>query len=329
MASRCPVFSACLCLFCIVAVGTTTRIVATTPTRPTRWLSRLIVGTSKFSAAAPGFNYTGFSRFPAFYFGADETGDGVQSPDELAFVARHALAGWGWQQGSASGHHGEAQGQAAAARLRALAPRTDNATSPDALFVYRQSEALFTLYDLMAAVAANATLSVSAELHDPVNTSQVCGGGGLLGYGEEPFLSYWVNVVGGEIAHEEYVDAVFYDGFDKLYSSNTLANQGCPGFSQPNRTAQALEDKVAATARQADVLNAQHRFPIISTYNYLAPSASVLQTDAESDLTEGSMNGITEDVYAHALAGKVWMRFYEVVGSWRRTRQCSDCQRHS
>ena len=158
---------------------------------------RLLRPGSAFSAAVPSFGYSGFDRFPAFYFGAAE-GTGLQSAAELQLIARHALAGWGWQQGHGAGAHGEAQGQAAATRLRSVAPRRPNGSSgsggssPDALWVYRQSESLFTYYDLMAAVAANATLAGSARLTDPLNASQPCGGGGLLGYGKEPFRSYWI-----------------------------------------------------------------------------------------------------------------------------------------
>ena len=46
------------------------------------------------------------------------------------------------------------------------------------------------------------------------------------------------------------------DGFDKLYSGSALATS-CPGFAQANRTAAALLDKVAATARPPDEVNPQ------------------------------------------------------------------------
>ena len=262
--------------------------------------SVLIRDDSSLSAAAPAWNYSGFARFPAFYFGAAE-GSGVQSSQELAFVARHALSGWGWQEGHGAKAHGEMEGQQAAARLRAIAPRNSSA-SPDALFVYRQSESLFTYYDLMAAVDTNASLADSAQLHAPSNASQLCGGGGLLCYSEQPFLDYWINTVGGEIAAELHVDAVFYDGFDKLYSGNTLASI-CPGFT-PQSTAAALRAKVAATARQADLLNHHGRTPILSTYNSL--------TSTTHGFGGMALNGVSEDDYAKALAGKSYLRFYEV-----------------
>jgi hypothetical protein len=212
---------------------------------------------SALSAAAPAWNYSGFVRFPAFYFGASE-GSGVQSAQELAFVARHALAGWGWQQGHGAKAHGEQQGQQAAARLRAVAPRNSSGTAPDALCVYRQSESLFTYYDLMAAVAANTSLAASSQLHAPANSSKLCGGGGLLSFSQQPFLDYWVNTVGSEIAMEDHVDAVFYDGFDKLYAGNSLA-ASCPGYTASSTEA-ALRAKVTAVARQADVLNHRGAF---------------------------------------------------------------------
>lgn len=274
-------------------------------TTPVPSLSTLLLRQeSPLSAATPAWNYTGFYRFPSFYFGASE-GTGVQSPQQLQFVARHALGGWGWQQGHGAKAHGESEGQQAAARLRAVAPRNSSA-GPDALFVYRQSESLFTYYDLMAEVDANASLAASAQLHVPSNASQLCGGGGLLSYSEQPFLDYWVNTVGGEIAGEANVDAVFYDGFDKLYSGNALA-ASCPGFT-PNRTAAALRAKLAATARQADVLNRRGRSLILSSYNSIQPH---ILTEI-SGVHGTAMNGVSEDEYAKALAGKSWLRFYEV-----------------
>ena len=43
------------------------------------------------SAIAPPWQYSGFARFPSFYFGATESGP--QSSAELAYVRRNALAG--------------------------------------------------------------------------------------------------------------------------------------------------------------------------------------------------------------------------------------------
>jgi hypothetical protein len=249
----------------------------------------------------PPWTYSGFSRFPSFYFGASA---GAQSPAQLALVARFSLAGWGWQQGF-SGGHGEAQGLAAARALRRVAP-AGLPTSPDAAFVYRQSESLFTFYDAMKNLTTDPALApvlFAAQLRDPV-TGRACGGGGLLSFSNATFSAYWTGTVGGELASEApTVRAVFYDGFDKLYAGVTLAAQGCPAFGA-NATAAALRAKVAATAAQAAaMLRAGGVVPIISTYNYLRGAAA-------SSL--GSMNGVFEDEYVAALAGTPWLRFYEV-----------------
>ena len=47
------------------------------------------------TAAGFPWKYKGFDAFPALYFGANETGP--ESERELALIARHQLAGWGWQ----------------------------------------------------------------------------------------------------------------------------------------------------------------------------------------------------------------------------------------
>ena len=43
------------------------------------------------------FPYTGYDRFPAFYFGSRP--EGLQAEPQLATMARHSLVGWGWEQG--------------------------------------------------------------------------------------------------------------------------------------------------------------------------------------------------------------------------------------
>lgn len=212
-------------------------------------LPQLLVPTSPLSAATPfGGAYTGFDRFPAFYFGAAEGGK-PQSPTELDFVQRHALSGWGWQQGCVpNAHNGEAMGAAAAEALANHTATTPVGQKPDFLFVYRQSESIFTYYTLMEAVETNSTLKAAAELHDPVNRTAVCGGGGLMAFDTPEYVDYWSETVAMEVASEPHVNAVFFDGYDKLYAGTALAAAGCPGFTA-NLTAAALRDKVAATVR--------------------------------------------------------------------------------
>lgn len=43
----------------------------------------------------PSWDYKGFDRFPAMYFGANETG--MEDSDELNLISKHQLSGWGWQ----------------------------------------------------------------------------------------------------------------------------------------------------------------------------------------------------------------------------------------
>jgi len=198
------------------------------------------------------------------------------------------------------------------AALRRVAPR-GSAGAPDAAFVYRQSESLFTYYDTYAAVSNNSALLGAATLVDPVS-GRACGGGGLLAFANATFASYWSSTIGGEIAGEGEVDAVFFDGFDKLYGGDTLATLGCAGFT-PALAAAALLAKVDATAAQARVLNAAGKVPILSTYNFLKAAAEGLSLGEGLPLGAGSlgdMNGVYEDDYVQRLAGTSWLRFYEV-----------------
>ena len=258
------------------------------------------------STPAPAWNYSGFSRFPSFYFGADQAGP--QPPAQVALVARFALAGWGWQQGFSRGH-GEEQGREAAEAVRRLAPAGAPA-APDALFVYRQSESLFTYYDAFANVTHSPSLLAAAQLADPAS-GRLCGGGGLLAFGNATFSRYWVGAVGGELAAEApLVAAAFYDGFDKLYAGGTLGAEGCSGFT-PAATAAELRAKVAATAAQAALLNAAGSLPLLSTYNFLQAAALGLEAGGAAAPLR-AMNGVYEDEYIAALSGVAWMRFYEV-----------------
>jgi hypothetical protein len=266
----------------------------------------LVVSAGITTASTLPFNYTGYIRFPSFYFGASP---GPQSSTELDLVRRFALTGWGWQQSyqSNNGHHGELAGSSAASSLRAIAP-IGSTNSPDFAFVYRQSESIFTYYDLMANVTINSTLLFAAELHDPIS-GKLCGGGGLLSFSNSTFVDYWSNIVGEEIATAEtYVNAVFLDGFDKLYAGNTLSSQGCPSFNS-TLTATALLDKVTATASLTRVLNNAGKVVIISTYNFIKSAANGFE-NYSGILSE--MNGIYEDDYITRLNGTFWIRFYEV-----------------
>ncbi|CAK9058225.1 unnamed protein product [Durusdinium trenchii] len=51
---------------------------------------------SKYQGPKPPWPYKGFTSFPAFYFGANESG--LENASWLPFVAQHQVAGWGWQQ---------------------------------------------------------------------------------------------------------------------------------------------------------------------------------------------------------------------------------------
>ena len=109
-------------------------------------------------AAVPGWKYHGFTSFPAAYFGANMTGP--PNATELAFVARHQLAGFGWQASMATRWPGAAPWEppanggslpanysyseeavlaADAARLSRYARAHAPTAAVDAAFVYRQA----------------------------------------------------------------------------------------------------------------------------------------------------------------------------------------------
>jgi hypothetical protein len=68
------------------------------PLSPLLAAAAVLAGTAVAPAKIPQpFPYKGYDRFPASFFGADIWGDENQT--QMALVAKHQLAGWGWQQG--------------------------------------------------------------------------------------------------------------------------------------------------------------------------------------------------------------------------------------
>ena len=90
----------------------------------------------------------------AFWFGANATG--LDSPDTLALLARHAVAGYGWQTGHTGGGSvgvgEELQAQAAAHAVDYFDQVGNNSTM---IFEYRQIQVALRLFAMCALAADN------------------------------------------------------------------------------------------------------------------------------------------------------------------------------
>ncbi len=99
--------------------------------------------------------------FPSFFFGANETGP--EPVSELALIAKHSFAGWGWQQDvdvtptSDDGHYynEETALAQAATRLASYLEFSGNPKKTEAIFVYRHSQMALSWYTVQRAAYNN------------------------------------------------------------------------------------------------------------------------------------------------------------------------------
>ena len=175
------------------------------------------------AAFVPPWTYDGFDRFPALWFGANASG--LDNSSQLALVARHSLAGYGWQQGvnRTDYRHGETSLAQAAVHLADFVTesgQTANAT-PTKTFVYRHFQMSWAVFDITRAANANAA-NAAMFLRSNDNTGVQCGQPDAAHNTSSPLLVYlplnesgatdfWVNEVVAEVALESSVDACFFD----------------------------------------------------------------------------------------------------------------------
>jgi hypothetical protein len=171
----------------------------------------------------PAWTYDGFARFPALWFGANVSG--LDNPVQLALIAKHSLAGYGWQQGvnHTVYRHAETSLAQAAVHLSdfvAANPPSGNVT-PTKVFVYRHFQMSWAIFDITRAANAN-TAYDAMFLRNDDGTGVRCGQADEEHNTSSPLLVYlsvnasgaaefWVDEVVGEVAAESGVDACFFD----------------------------------------------------------------------------------------------------------------------
>jgi len=259
-----------------------------------------------YKGPKPPWNYEGFSSFPAFYFGANESG--LENASWLPFVAQHQVAGWGWQQnyhsvGSDRWQYFQQEVSLAQMASRMATYMEITPPSPQkrlqALFVYRHLE-----------VAEWYFTTSAAAFHDPNNRDmflhnkdgKICwdnfDNSGPYWNFSNPRVSEWfLNEVAAEIIREANVQAVFFDETDYLYCGGTAGNcsadvhTGAEGLAQYRAKLQLLRSLALK-------LNAKNVWPIYSSYN------------GYSDLPWRKCV-MPFDEYYTTLQDVGWIRFYE------------------
>ena len=278
----------------------------------------------------------GFARLPTMWFGANASG--LDAPETLALIARHRVAVYGWQQGTASSSSGGGGGggpvlgsgdalQAAAAThladfLDSLpAQRGANRTL---VGVYRQVMIAQQLFAGAHAAASNAS-DDGFWLRSGGNASSagdgvdgdgvVCRFGMPWGTADPVFnfsvkeaADYWVDTIVGAVAAEAVtagVRVVFLDDSDYNF---------CGFWTKPEGNCAALPAAALAAmhmannevlGRTAAALNAAGIIPLFSSVNVLAAASTGLPGPPAVACA------LPEDATLAALAGTTFARFYE------------------
>eukprot|EP01052_Picozoa_sp_SAG31_P032980 SAG31_NODE_3673_length_3999_cov_2.498974_1_plen_181_part_00 len=131
----------------------------------------------KYTGPQPPWQYNGWASFPSFFFGANQTGP--EPPAELALIAKHQFAGWGWQQdvdvtpASDDGHFysEETASAQAATRLASYVEFSGAAKKTQGIFVYRHSQMALSWYTIQRAAYNN---SANSDFWMRGNDGKIC-----------------------------------------------------------------------------------------------------------------------------------------------------------
>ena len=248
------------------------------------------------------------------WFGANATG--LDSEATLALIARHAVGGYGWQQGTGSLDPGKNLGRGevylaeAATHLRDYLTAANNNST--LVFVYRQIQVALRLFAAPRA-AADSPAYDDLWLRPGGPTASRCEAAQPWGT-SDPFwnfsvpraTAYWVEEVVGELTDEAPygVAAVFFDESDQNFCGYWAGHQGnCGPFSMTQlQGMQANNNNMLAQTTAA--LNAAGIIPLFSILNRYEASGAGLSLSAPCALPE--------DATAAAIGpNATWARFYE------------------
>ena len=156
----------------------------------------------------------------AFWFGANATG--LDSRDTLALLARHAVAGYGWQTGGgqSSGAIGQGDALQAAAATHLADYLDDVGNNATLIFEYRQVQVALRLF-AQSAIAADNPANDNFWLHD-ASSGALCLAGQPWGssdpywnFSDAGAADFWVDKYIGQVCADKALagrGAVFFDG---------------------------------------------------------------------------------------------------------------------
>jgi hypothetical protein len=235
-----------------------------------------------------------WGRPKVFWFGANASG--LDSPETLALIARHAVGGYGWQTGHPGGGTvgtGEMLQAAAATHLADFLDAAGNNSTQ--IFEYRQIQVALRLF-AASALAADSPDRDEFWLHDAA-TWELCLAAQPWGT-QDPYWNmsnpaaadYWVTSVIGELAMDFALTsggrgAVFFDESDQ---GECGYRGGSCDFSKFNSSLlQAAKN--AVYARQARAMNAAGIIPIFSLDNRLTASGEGLSAPTPCALPQDDL----------------------------------------
>lgn len=194
-------------------------------------------------------------KIKTFWFGANHTG--LDSEATLALMARHSVAGYGWQTGGAGEDGVASVGRGDAWGAAAVSHAADYMHSHGhgnvTVFQYRQIQVALRLY-AQNAIAADDPAKDHFWLHDDEGiclASQPWGTPDpFWNFSNPEATAYWVDKVIGELTTDDSLtnnapfSAVFFDEVDQEYCGYGGSHTHHCNFSKFNN----LEQQIASTA---------------------------------------------------------------------------------
>ena len=246
-------------------------------------------------------------KIKTFWFGANHTG--LDAPETLALMARHAVAGYGWQTGGVGAEsvgRGEANGAAAVAYARDYMESVGN--NHTVLFQYRQvqvAERLFAQNVIAVNDPADSGFWIKNESGStclarmPWSTFDP-----YWDFRNDTAVAYWLEHVIGQLADDSSmqgrISAVFFDEVDQGQCGYRCAT--CD-FSKLD-LASIQNASITMYAQMVAALNIAGIVPILSLDNRMSASSEGL-----SGLKMPC--AVPEERLVEALQGLSWARFYE------------------
>lgn len=253
--------------------------------------------------------WTGYVK--PFWFGANP--NGATSHATLELMSKHAVAGYGWQQGGQPAvGKGEERLSEAMTKVRSYMDSMHN--DKTMMFVYRQIQVVLRLFGSEAKLADDPSLR-QLWLHDPTaddpSQAATCLADQPWGT-QDPYwnfsnpdaVTHWLDSVISDLAHDPAMQggraAVFFDEVDQ---STCGYRAGTCDFSRFNSSLMHL-DNIKMQGKMVKRLNDAGIIPILSIDNRIRDSHKML-----SGLEEPCAQ--PEDRLLEELEGLMWVRFYE------------------